>query len=581
MSDRTLRLLLIDSDPIFRKGLRTIIEEFPDLQVVAEAEVITTALQLLASAALAIDLVILEPIDSLQSSQLSLQLRQLKTQYQIPILLLSSIQEPTFLVVARQAGIEGYCSKGISVTELVAAIRQVAAGQLYWTNESTQQPSIFAIVRHRWRSSGLAQIELVLAEVTAQLQTPGLPVLERAFLAGQRRELLASRWLVNRLLAAPESRGRGLRGASSLGIPPLRGKGDEGRRSQSRAEVPSVETGVQGVPSRAIAQIKTTGAIRIQADLFDSISPKLQLSLQNVTDVPLEIDIFREEKKRELLNLILQKISNILDELRFSQIQVDQLPELQPVILRDLWQAVTTEFFGKYLTLRIRNRHIEIVNLLLQDVLVVQTQILDKIPLVADLFSYLLFQTPLVIDNISYPSNSLEAKERAELILQNLIIQVGNSVVQPLLNQFADVEGIKQSFYDRSLISTREIEQFRNNLSWKYRLNSYVTEPKAIFESRYQLFVLASRGIAKVSIYAPRSQELTQLSGIELAVTLALEIRDAIAPRIRATVAFIGNGVVYILTQVIGRAIGLIGRGILQGIGGSPDKFGRNSERTK
>ena len=170
MSDRTLRLLLIDSDPIFRKGLRTIIEEFPDLQVVAEAEVITTALQLLASAALAIDLVILEPIGSLQSSQLSLQLRQLKSQYQKPILLVSSIQEPTFLAVARQAGIEGYCHKGIAVTELVAAIRQVATGQLYWTSEiSKQQPSIFALVRHRWRTSGLAQIELALAEVTAQL----------------------------------------------------------------------------------------------------------------------------------------------------------------------------------------------------------------------------------------------------------------------------------------------------------------------------------------------------------------------------------------------------------------------------
>jgi hypothetical protein len=48
-----------------------------------------------------------------------------------------------------------------------------------------------------------------------------------------------------------------------------------------------------------------------------------------------------------------------------------------------------------------------------------------------------------------------------------------------------------------------------------------------------------------------------------------LEIRDAIAPRLRATVSFVGSGLVYILTQVIGRGIGLIARGIIQGIGSS------------
>ncbi len=178
----------------------------------------------------------------------------------------------------------------------------------------------------------------------------------------------------------------------------------------------------------------------------------------------------------------------------------------------------------------------------------------------------------LIIDNNSHPVDSPEVIERAGLILHNLVIQIANGVVQPLLNTLGDVEAIKQSFYDERLISTRKIERFRNDLSWEYRLKNYISEPNAVFESRYELFILASRGIAKVSIYAPRGQELTQFSGIQLAVTLALETRDAIAPRLRAAVAFLGRGVVYLLTQVIGRAIGLVGRGILQGIGGSPNK---------
>jgi hypothetical protein len=220
---------------------------------------------------------------------------------------------------------------------------------------------------------------------------------------------------------------------------------------------------------------------------------------------------------------------------------------------------------------------------LLGDAAIVQTALLNKIPGVTDFLAHLLFQTPLIIDNASYAAGTPEALERAEALMQNLLVQVANAVVQPLLNHFADVETIKQSFYDRRLISTREIERFRNSLSWKYRLEKYIGEPKAIFESRYWLYILDPFGIVRIPIYAPRNQELEQLSRVQLAVTLALETRDAIAPRLRAAVAFIGSGVVYILTQVVGRGIGLVGRGILQGIGSSwqESKFGKNGERQK
>jgi hypothetical protein len=103
-------------------------------------------------------------------------------------------------------------------------------------------------------------------------------------------------------------------------------------------------------------------------------------------------------------------------------------------------------------------------------------------------------------------------------------------------------------------------------------------EPKAIFESRFWLLVLGDSGIKRISIYAPRNLELAQLSGWQLALTLLLETRDAIAPRVRAVISLLGAGVVYVLTQVIGRGIGLIGRGIIQGIGNSlqDSKFGKN-----
>ncbi len=581
MRDRTLKLLLIDPDRIYRTGLRVVFEQFSELQVVAEAETIAGGLQLLTESdnapnvpSLAVDFVLLElSLDCSQPNQ-SVELqqcRQLKTQYpNLPVLLLSSLQEPNLLAAARQAGVDGYYPKGAPVSEIVAVMRQVAAGSSYWAEVTgnrqeaeTQEnslPTTSNILIKSWnrlRFSGVRQIDATLAEVTAQLQIPGLPVLDRALLAGQRRELLASRWILNKLLAPPEIRGQGsgVRGQGSG----VRGQSVE---LQVRSSLPSPVISPLVIPSQPSSK-------NLRSALFKSTRAKLQFSLENLTRTPLEIDIFREEKKRELLNLILRKIEDFLEELRFSQVQMPQLKAMQSVLLQDLWQAATIDFFGRYSTLQVGDRNLEIVSSLLQDAVVVQTGILSKIPLVFDFFSYLLFKTPLVIDNVPYPAGSPEAMERAETILQNLLIQLANGVVQPLLNRFADVEEVKQSFYDRRLISTREIERFRNNLSWKYRLENYTGEPEKIFESRYELFVLVSRGIAKISVYAPRSQELKKLSGIPLLVTLVLELRDAIAPRLRAAIAFIGNGFVYVLTQVIGRAIGLIGRGILQGLGGA------------
>ncbi|KJH73314.1 DUF3685 domain-containing protein [Aliterella atlantica] len=562
MSDRALRLLLIDNDPIFCTGLQVLLEEFSDIAVVA-ADSDSNVLQILATSDRSLINLVVLALDADGSNFAIVQ--QIKAQYpNLPILLLGTVPASQ-LSTAKAVGVEGYCPKGSSISEVVAIARQVAAGQSYWTTDIAAIPrlNIFSTIRENWRLSGLQQIDFTLTQVTAQLQIPGLTVLERAILSGQRRELLASRWLVNQLLKPSQVEISNSTFAGNLTTSSLTYRQD-----------------LALLPTQTSNNSQLT---QISASIFASVQAKLQFSLDNLTGVPLEIDLLREDRKRELLATVLTKVSNIVAQLQFAQVKSAQLPKMKAVIVQDLWQTSTVEYFGKYSTILVGEQNIEIANYLLQDVLIVQTGILNKIPLVIQLFSYLLFDTPLVVDNVAYSVGSPEAMARAEIILQNLIVEIANAVVQPLLNRLADVEVVKQNFYDRSLISNREIERFRNSLSWKYRFKEYIDEPKKIFESRYELFILAERGIAKLPIYAPRNQELKQLSGIPAIVTLALEFRDAIAPRLRAAVAFLGSGVVYVLTQVVGRAIGLIGRGILQGLGGSlpQNKYGKDSERFK
>jgi DNA-binding NarL/FixJ family response regulator len=607
--DRIFQLIVIDDDPIFRLGLRAALETFPDLRVVAEADTAATALERLAELAgaeKAVDLVLLElslgrsspnrtsdvtsPLEGLQLCQ------QLKAQYpNLPILLLSSPPTPLHLVAARQAGVNGYCPKGTEISVVVQAMRHLISGNPYWAVETlpvtsglaSQSPGYLLTWRQRLRQSGLQQIDDALAEVTSLLQNPQLSTLDWFFWSGRRRELLTARWLVNQLLPADIIIMQPL--PNSFGGGEESGVARAGRtRTLKKSESPSGSLPLSNQPSLPPTLGTTTSSPQPstssqQSDLFEAAIAKLQLGIQNLSGSFLEIDILREEKRRELLYIILRQLEDVLDELRFSQVQADQLADKLPLVVRDLWQASITIFFGKYYTLLVGNREYEVANVLLQDAAIVQSAILDKIPLVVDLFAHLLFQTPIVIDNAVYATGTAQAMERAEALLENLIVQVANAAIQPLLNNFPDVEIIKQSFYDRRFISTREIANFRNNLSWKYRIEQYVTEPRAIFESRYNLLVLNSRGIKKISIYAPRRRELEQLTGIQLAVTLILETRDAIAPRMRAVVSFLGTGVIYVLTQVIGRGIGLIGRGIIQGIGSTlqETRFGKNSDRQK
>ena len=553
MSDRLLQFLLIDPDPIFRLGLKVTLEAIANLQVIADVATDTAALQVLAQVnSQQIKLIILE----LGNEQLGLQFcKQLKALYpHIPILLLSSKSQPEMLIAAKAIGINGYCPKGISISQLVPILQEVANGGYYWFTEPViiNSPLPFAKLRNNLQNSGINNIDQDINLVTEKLRIPGIPLLNKAILAGQRRELLAARWVVNHLLTIPKERQKPPPENQLLSF-----------SIQNQDNIIKLDADVR--PSINIPPIVSSR--QLQSELFTLCLNKLQFSLENLTNTPLEIDILRENKKRELLYIILKKFFTQVEEIHTFNFDKNQLFNLQNQISLDLWKFAITEFFGNYSRIILDKQEINLVKFLLDKNTDLQTEIINKVPLLFELLSYLLLLTDLYIDNVSYPAGTKESQSQALLILENLLIHTANAVIQPLLNNLADEESIKQNFYNWQMISTREIEKFRNNLSWKYQLYQYITEAQTIFESRYEFFVFSPRGITKISIYAPRNQELAQLSGIPLGVTLILEFRDAISPRIQSLVGFLGTGIVFVLTQIVGKGLGLVGRGILQGIG--------------
>jgi DNA-binding NarL/FixJ family response regulator len=547
-----LRVALMTADPMLRAGLVTRLAAASQVKIVLELSFSSDDRQTLQAQ---LDL---KPLDVLLLSATSAAwplCQALRSSHPtLPILLLG-IPDPPTLAAALQSGAAGFWNQSTDPAELLTALRQVAAGQSYWTPAAATlanlaaSPTPWALLKQNLRRSGLRQITATLTDLERQLSRQNLPLLDQLILSGRRRELRTAQWLVNRLLAPPP-----LFPTSPLPTP--------------QPEALPIVSPQSLVPTGSEPLVSASPSLRsLQSALFDSLATKLQSSLRNLTATPLEIDILKPEKKQELLYLILRKLEEVLDELRLSQVPLPQLAEQRSQILQDLWQASLSDFFGKYYCLDLGTQQVPLIEVLQQDRSIVQTAILNKIPLVETVLAHLLFQTPLAIDDATYEAGTIEAMLRTEILLQNLTIQIANAVLQPLLNRFGDVTEVKQLFYDKRLLSSREIERFRNQLSWKYRVEQWIGEPQAIFESRFNLLILQEFGIVKTSIYAPRNDELATLSGVQYAVTLALETRDAIAPRLSVAISFVGSGLVYVLTEVIGRGLGLIGRGVVKGIG--------------
>jgi two-component system invasion response regulator UvrY len=123
-----LRILIADDHPVFRRGLRQIIEESPDLVVAGEATNGAEALMLARKDDY--DVVLLDITMPLKSGvDVLSQFKREKPA--LPVLMLSMHPEEQYAVRSLKAGASGYLTKESAPEELVAAIRKVSAGGKY------------------------------------------------------------------------------------------------------------------------------------------------------------------------------------------------------------------------------------------------------------------------------------------------------------------------------------------------------------------------------------------------------------------------------------------------------------------
>ena len=124
----SIRVLLVDDHAILRAGLRRVLDAEPDIEVVAEAESAERAI--FEAIETSPDVVVLDVVMPGKSG-IEGTPDLLRAVPGTKILVLSMQDDPRYVREAFEAGASGYVLKEAADTEVVGAVRTVAAGERY------------------------------------------------------------------------------------------------------------------------------------------------------------------------------------------------------------------------------------------------------------------------------------------------------------------------------------------------------------------------------------------------------------------------------------------------------------------
>ena len=209
-----IRLLVVDDHQLVRKGIRSLLINHPDIEIVGEAENGVVALKQVQ--ACNPDIVLLDiRMPGLDGIEVIRQLQH--TRPEVKIIVLTTYDDEAYISAALEAGVHGYLLKNVSHEVLADAIRSVHAG------ERQLSPDLMGQVMRQFADmarvqkqhfSGLTEEELRLIHLVADGKSNSAiaKVMFWSETTVKRRvqELFDKMGVENRVQAAAEAGKRGL-----------------------------------------------------------------------------------------------------------------------------------------------------------------------------------------------------------------------------------------------------------------------------------------------------------------------------------------------------------------------------------
>ncbi len=133
----TIRVVLVDDQALIRAGFKAIVDSAPDLEVVGEAEDGTSAIEVIRASRA--DVVLMDIRMPGQSGIATTEAIVGDVDMAgVSVIVLTTFELDEYVVAAIHAGASGFLDKGVDPSQLLEAIRIVAAGEALLTPRATR-----------------------------------------------------------------------------------------------------------------------------------------------------------------------------------------------------------------------------------------------------------------------------------------------------------------------------------------------------------------------------------------------------------------------------------------------------------
>ena len=388
--------------------------------------------------------------------------------------------------------------------------------------------------------SGIEQIDYDLKAIQLIVEQSSINSIMSVILLGRKRELLQAKALLNFLWGQKEVVKESLNKINEY----------------SNNSISKYKTNItlEERTSEAIwQQIKS----RIETSIGQNIS--------NSTQTIFAIEALKPNLRRKLIKSLLIQLDVVINKLQKSNNIENKAISLWTDLQTELRQNAVKSFIGDYNQIYLNGLNVLINEELIQNIDF--TDVDDELPEPIAMIDPIINNNPFHYNGILLPPDDPRAILHLEKLFNNWLIRTSELLASELINSCSKWPELRAYLLNEALISTRELERLRNQLNSQNQIQNIINRPIRLYESKRLFYTLNEGRIELLTITESRDNELRSLGWWQQQIALLIEARDAIAPQIQAIVKYIGDLMVIILTKVIGRAIGLVGKGIAQGMG--------------
>ena len=299
--------------------------------------------------------------------------------------------------------------------------------------------------------------------------------------------------------------------------------------------------------------------------IYRRVNAKIHGDLKNSTDELTALYSLNYKKRTSLLKTLLQEFSIIVNKVEVRNYNEKKFKDKLQSITTELRANTLRNFIDSYDHLLKNGVEVNISEFLVNNA---QLGIVDdELPSIHLIIDPIFNNKPILIDGEYISSDDPRCVIQLEMLIFNWIFRTAEIVSEEIISSCSDWPELRKYFLNLELVSTRELERKRNHINTKNQLQNLFRKPVRLYESKRLYFTVKNNMIEKIIIVEPRDDELKKLDWSQRQIAFIIELRDALAPQVQASIQYLGDLIVIILTKVVGRSIGLIGRGIAQGMG--------------